>query len=247
MVRFAVLGVCLACLLNPVNGDAVDAPRPVKSGSGVKMVWLPSGSFIMGDAEGDVDERPHEVYVDAFYMDRCVVNQKQFMALMGVSPSGSVRPAFPAEQVRWSDAATYCNARSVAEGLEPCYDLETWECNFSAAGYRLPTEAEWEYACRAGTSTAYSFGDDAAELGRFAWFRSNSGMRNHPVGKKPPNNWGLYDMHGNVWEWCNDFYAVDYYEQSPRENPRGPAEGHALAVRGGSWDSDEGMCRSSYR
>ncbi|HJN15813.1 MAG TPA: formylglycine-generating enzyme family protein [Armatimonadota bacterium] len=247
MTRLAALGMYLAYLLGPAVGDDADAPRPVKFSSGVKMVWLPGGTFTMGDAEGEVDEPPHEVRVDAFYMDQQVVNQKQYLALMGESPSGSVRPGYPAEQVRWSGAATYCNARSEAEGLEPCYDPETWECDFDADGYRLPTEAEWEYACRAGTDTAYSFGDDAAELEKHAWFRGNSDMRNHPVGKKKPNNWGLRDMHGNVWEWCNDFYAVDYYEQSPRENPRGPAEGDVKVVRGGSWDSAEAECRSAYR
>jgi len=151
------------------------------------------------------------------------------------------------EQVTWAAAARYCNARSKAEELTPCYDLKTWKCDFSANGYRLPTEAEWEYAARAGTTTSYSFGNDAAALGNFAWMKENSGGRPREVGKKLPNPWGLYDIHGNVAEWCDDFYAVDYYQKSPSRNPRGPASGSKRVVRGGSWNSRPSDCRSSYR
>ncbi len=245
MTRLAALGMYLAYLLGPAVGDDADAPRPVKFSSGVKMVWLPGGTFTMGDAEGEVDEPPHEVRVDAFYMDQQVVNQKQYLALMGESPSGSVRPGYPAEQVRWSGAATYCNARSEAEGLEPCYDPETWECDFDADGYRLPTEAEWEYACRAGTDTAYSFGDDAAELEKHAWFRGNSDMRNHPVGKKKPNNWGLRDMHGNVWEWCMDT-ASAFAWFAPKEITDAPYDGFEKTIRGGSWQVYGQLCRTDF-
>ena len=127
-----------------------------------------------------------------------------------------------------------------AEGLEPCYNEDTAECNFAANGYRLPTEAEWEYACRAGSKTAYSFGADDGQLGRFAWFKENANKKTHPVGQKQPNAWGLYDMHGNVSEWCNDIYDESYYQKSPSENPTGPAEGKQYVLRGGSWASSRG-------
>jgi acetoin utilization deacetylase AcuC-like enzyme len=151
------------------------------------------------------------------------------------------------EQVNWTDAALYCNDRSIAEGLEPCYDEQTWECNFDANGYRLPTEAEWEYACRAGTTTQYNFGNDPRALGDHAWFAENSGSRTQPVGQKKPNRWGLFDMHGNVAEWCNDWYRADYYAEGPERNPRGPATGTERVIRGGAWNSSAESCRSSYR
>ncbi len=133
------------------------------------------------------------------------------------------------------------------EGLQPCYDLKTWECNFDANGYRLPTEAEWEYACRAGTKTAYFFGNDPSKLTDYAWFDKNSGGQPQPVGQKLPNPWGLYDMYGNVWQWCNDFYKVDYYQEAPKENPRGPKTGETKVVRGGAWKFSAQNCRSGYR
>jgi formylglycine-generating enzyme required for sulfatase activity len=214
--------------------------------SETRMVLLPGGTFTMGD-EYEIDSPPHEVTVNAFYIDKYLVTQEQYEKLMGENPSRWKAKTNPVEQMRWSDAVRYCNARSKAEGLEPCYDLNTWKCNFAANGYRLPTEAEWEYACRAGTTTAYFFGDDQLKLKAYAWYEDNSASKPRPVGQKPPNPWGLYDMHGNVWEWCNDFYKVDYYQESPKENPRGPQTGETKVLRGGAWKFSAESCRSGYR
>ncbi|TKJ37502.1 MAG: hypothetical protein CEE38_08380 [Planctomycetes bacterium B3_Pla] len=230
--------------------DAVEAPSrtpgETKAESGVEMARLPGGSFTMGD-ENEVDAVPHEVVLSSFFIDKYLVTQEQYQKVMGKNPSRWKAADNPVEQVRWSDAARYCNARSELDGLEPCYDLDTWQCNFNANGYRLPTEAEWEYACRAGTKTAYFFGDDESKLANHVWFDKNSGGKPRPVGQKPPNPWGLYDMLGNVWQWCNDFYQVDYYQQSPRENPRGPETGETKVVRGGAWKFSAESCRSGYR
>ncbi len=118
---------------------------------------------------------------------------------------------------------------------------------FAADGYRLPTEAEWEYACRAGTKTRFSCGDDAAKLGACAWFKANAGQTTHPVGQKTPDPWGLYDMHGNVAEWCQDIYSENYYEKREASDPRGPASGDKRVLRGGSWRTGPESCRSAAR
>ena len=227
---------------------ADERPKEIKTESGVEMILLPGGWFIMGDDKGEVDERPaHKIYVAPFYIDKYPVTQEEYERVMGENPSRWKGGRNPVEQVRWSDAVRYCNARSRLEGLQPCYNLETWECDFDADGYRLPMEAEWEFACRAGTKTRYFFGDNPRKLKLYAWFKGNSGGRPRPVGRKLPNPWGLYDMYGNVWEWCNDFYHVDYYKNSPRKNPKGPKTGETKVLRGGCWNSPPEQCRSSFR
>ena len=210
------------------------------------LVQIPAGKFLMGDKD-EVDAPPHEVVISSFLMDRHLVTQEQFQKLMGTNPSRWKGDKNPVEQLRWSDAVKFCNQRSEQEGLQPCYDPKTLQCNFDATGYRLPTEAEWEYACRAGTTTAYFFGDSPARAGDFAWFDKNSGGHPRPVGQKQSNPWGLHDITGNVWEWCHDFYKVDYYQESPRENPRGPNEGQNKVLRGGAWRFSADNGRSGYR
>jgi formylglycine-generating enzyme len=211
-----------------------------------EMVHLRAGKFIMGDKD-EVDAPLHEVFISALDMDRNLVTQELYQKVMGTNPSRWKGAGNPVEQLRWSDALKFCNKRSELEGLQPCYDLKTLKCNFEANGYRLPTEAEWEYACRAGTTTAYFFGDNPGRLGDYAWFDKNSGGHPRPIGQKQPNPWGLYDIVGNVWEWCNDWYKVDYYQESPKQDPRGADEGQNKVLRGGAWRFSADNCRCGYR
>ena len=146
----------------------------------------------------------------------------------------------PVETVHWEEAVEFCRRLSAIPEEK-------------AAGhvYRLPTEAEWEYVCRAGTTTAYSFGDDESQLGQYAWFRENAQSKTHPdgthpVGEKKPNAWGLYDMHGNVFEWCQD-RSGDEYPRGPLTDPTGPTTGSSRVYRGGSWYGDAWFCQSGYR
>ena len=241
----AVPPATTAPALAAASASAAPSVQPAATNAAA-MVRIPGGKFMMGDKD-EVDAPLHEVTVRSFSMDKNLVTQEHFQRLMGVNPSRWKGEQNPVEQLRWSDAIKFCNKRSEAEGLQPCYNLTTLECNFEANGYRLPTEAEWEYACRAGTTTAYFFGDSPAKLGTYAWFDKNAGGHPRPVGQKQPNPWGLYDMAGNVWQWCNDFYKVDYYQESPPENPRGPSQGPNRVLRGGAWRFGADSCRSGYR
>ena len=222
--------------------------QQITTKTGATMALVPAGEFLMGDANGEDDEKPaHMVKISAFYMDTHEVTQASYEKLMGTNTAKHKGADRPVEQLGWLAAIKYCNMRSRREGLEPCYDPKALECRFEANGYRLPTEAEWEYACRAGTSTSYSFGRDSRQLPRHAWFKGNANKATHAVAQKQPNAWGLYDMHGNVWEWCHDHYAEDYYARAEANEPRGPAQGEDRVLRGGSWSSGAEACRSAAR
>ena len=211
------------------------------------MILIPAGQYIMGDNGGEDDEKPtHKVQLASFYMDKYEITQKGCKRMMGKNPAKFKDPNNPVERVSWLNAIRYCNMRSLREGLTPCYNPSTLECNFDADGYRLPTEAEWEYACRAGTKTKYYFSNLANNLGQYAWYKTNANSTTHPVGKKKPNPWGLYDMHGNVWEWCNDYYA-EKYDETDTANPEGPDAGDERVLRGGGFTSTAKSCRSAAR
>jgi len=243
----AVAALSLSCERHEAPTTTGGTTAITTNKSGLTMVALPGGWFEMGSADGEADESLHRVWLTAFFMDQYEVTQESFEKIMGRNPSRWTEPKNPVEQIRWKDAAEYCNARSRLEGLGACYDPATWKCDFGKSGYRLPTEAEWEYACRAGARTKYFFGEDPVELGKHAWFKGNSTRGPSAVGGKRPNAWGLYDMCGNVWEWCNDFYKDDYYRHSPERDPRGPETGTTRILRGGSWNSRPDACRSAYR
>jgi len=240
--------------------DSQKQSKPDSSGiieivtkSGIAMVALPGGEFVMGSNQGNPDEAPaHKVKISAFLMDRFEVTQEMFARVQLPNPSHwQDNPNNPVERVRWRDAKQYCNERSLVEGLKPCYNEKSadWDCDRSANGYRLPTEAEWEYACRAGTESPYDFGAPD-KLRQYAWFADNSDKRTHPTGQKKPNRWGLYDMYGNVSEWCEDVYDSEYYKQSSASDPPGPpntGKDVRRVIRGGSWKSSADMCRVTFR
>ncbi len=247
-----MLAACagLSCIKEGGSYTRAEMPPTIMTKGG-EMVLIPAGSFDMG-SRGKEDESPvHKVWIDSFLMDKYEVTQAEYERLGKqegfANPSHFKGANLPVEQVNWAQAAFYCNARSRDEDLEPCYNEQTSACNFQANGYRLPTEAEWEYACRAGTDGDYSFGSDPQKLGAYAWFADNASKKTHSVGQKKPNPWGLYDMHGSVAEWCNDIYDKSYYQNSPAANPHGPAEGKQYVLRGGAWKSAAEALRSSYR
>ena len=210
-------------------------PPQFTNSVGIKLKLIPTGTFTMGDVTGGTDERPHQVMLTkAFYIGVYEVTNAQWKRVVGRVPSMWQEDDHPVERVSWDDAIQFCRNLSALP-----------EERKAGRVYRLPTEAEWEYACRAGTTTKYSFGDDEMLLGEYGWFDKNSGSETHPVGQKKPNDWGLYDMHGNVWEWCSDRYSD--YSSDPVSNPEGPSEGSARIRRGGGWDDGAGYCRSANR
>jgi len=188
----------------------------------MKLVLIPAGKFIMGE-EKDL----HEVTLSKpLYMGVTEVTQAQYQAIMGTNPSKFKGETNPVETVSWNDATEFCKKLSEK----------------TRRAVRLPTEAEWEYACRAGSRTRFCFGDAEQGLGDYAAIRD---QKTHPVGQKKPNAWGLYDMHGNVWEWCADWYGD--YPKGAATDPQGAASGSQRVLRGGSWNSDPGDCRAALR
>ncbi len=201
--------------------------------SDIVMVSLPGGRFVMGAHEEDKFQREenetplHEVTLSPFIIAKFEVTQEQWSAVMGTSPSKLKGDKLPVEQVSWNDCKAFCEK----------------------VGLALPTEAEWEYACRAGTTTSYSTGDSKKDLSRVGWHAANSGDRPHTVGEKPANPWGLHDMHGNSGEWCEDLWDKDFYGK-PEASGKDPlcrrGYGHRV-IRGGTWGSDGFYSRSAYR
>ena len=201
--------------------------------TGIERVFIPAGEFQMGSSDsgkgrGSEEGPVHRVRITRpFYMGKYEVTQGEWQRIMGENPSHFKGDRNPVEKVSWNDCQEFLSR--------------------AGDGLRLPTEAQWEYACRAGSRERFCFGSDDASLGGYAWYSGNSGETTHPVGEKIPNAWGLYDMHGNVWEWCADWYDGGYYANSPAEDPQGPSSGQFRVLRGGSWVIGAVLCRSANR
>ena len=228
----------------------------------MKLMLIPAGKFIMGSPKDEKErssaEEQHEVSITKpFYLGVYVVTQAEYEKVMGNNPSyfsakgggkASVKDMdtgqFPVEQVSWDDAVAFCKKLS-----------ELPKEKKAGLVYRLPTEAEWEYACRAGTKTPFHYGDSLSSKqanfnGGFPYGGADKGPyleRTAKVGTYAANAFGLYDMHGNVWEWCQDWYDASYYKNSPKEDPPGPAQASDRVVRGGGWDGRGRFCRSAFR
>ncbi len=249
----------------------VDELESIKNSIGMSLNLIPAGEFFMGSPDDAIEaynaEKPlHRVRITKpFYLGVTEVTQEQYVAVTGNNPShftatgggkervaGQSTDQFPVENVSWLDAIQFCNKLSEKEGKKPFYEIDGEDVrvpDWNGQGYRLPTEAEWEYACRANacTPTRFSFGDNAGELGVYGWFDGNSEQRTHPVSQKKPNAFGLYDMHGNVYEWCRDWHHNEYYNRSPRNDPTGPGGTSGRVVRGGGWNEEPRACRSAQR
>jgi formylglycine-generating enzyme required for sulfatase activity len=235
----AVVAVTIASALRGAENNrdvppamALPKTASVDLGDGVTMdfVLIPAGSFEMGSDEntGEGDESPiHNVTLTRpFYLGKCEVTQEQWQQVMGNNPSDFRGAKLPVDTVSWNDCQEFFAKVKTRTGRT----------------FTLPTEAQWEYACRAATSTPWSFGDKDTLATDYAWLGDNSGGTTHPVGTKKPNAWGLYDMHGNVWEWCADFYTKHAYDTNAPVDPLGPPASEGRILRGGAWgDAPEGI------
>jgi formylglycine-generating enzyme required for sulfatase activity len=237
--------IFLSVLMHGSRAEA-QPPKELTNSLGMKLVLIPKGKFLMGSPDTATDRNKHELQHEVtisrdYYLGAYEVTQGQYEKVMGENPSyfqgakvAGDSTNHPVEMVSWEEAVKFCRRLSLLPEEK-------------AAGrvYRLPTEAEWEYACRAGSKTAYSFGDADKQLDNYAWCGINSDRKTHAVGQKKPNAWGLYDMHGNVWEWCQDWYGE--YAAEPTADPTGPSKGSDRVFRGGDWGSDAADCRSAFR
>jgi formylglycine-generating enzyme required for sulfatase activity len=213
-------------IIEDIKLNSVVVSKPAMASKIDNMVYVEGGEFMMGSESGSSDEKPvHKVVVKSFYIDKYEVTQSEYEKVMGNNPSYFKNPSAPVEQVSWNDAVAYAQK----------------------IGKRLPTEAEWEYAARGGNkSKGYKY-SGSNSIGDVAWYDSNSSSKTRPVGTKEPNELGIYDMSGNVWEWCSDWYSDTYYSSSPLTNPTGPSSGTYRVLRGGSWVTDDIYCRVAFR
>ena len=214
----------------------------------IESVEIPIGSFTMGSKNGLKDELPlHMVEISqSFIISIYEINQFVYEQVMGVNPSMAKDYSLPVDSVNWIEAIQFCNKLSEIDGLTPAYKFfgENVEWDTNANGWRLPTEAEWEYVCKAGKDGEYSADWSVDDLG---WYNMNSGLHSHPSGRKMANEWGIFDMNGNLWEWCWDFYSSDYYQTSPSIDPKGPKSGSKHIARGGSWNDGNSFTRAANR
>lgn len=243
---FIMLAIYTVVTVGTVSDNEKPKEITIKlpGGAEMDMVWINPGKFIMGSPESESgresNETQHEVIISkGFWLGKYEITQSQWESVMNTRPwEGQVfvknAENHPAVYISWNDVQEFIAKLNEAEKTNV---------------YRLPTEAEWEYACRAGTKTAFSFGDSASKLGEYAWFGKNTydlgNMFAHAVGQKKPNPWGLYDMHGNVWEWVQDYYGP--YESKTQVDPKGAESGDTRVFRGGSFYYIANFTRSAYR
>ncbi len=248
--------VCIGSMRAPLQAEevAIHSPREIINGLGMRFVRIEPGKFVMGSPETQPGrqerEHAHEVEITrAFYLGVHEVTQAEYRAVLVTNPShfgrqerresltaGERFDRHPVDSVNWHDAMRFCEELSKREAEQK-----------AGRRYRLPTEAEWEYACRAGATGIWTWGDDRKLLPEFAWYRQRgSELTTQPVGQKRANAWGLHDMHGNVWEWCSDWYAEDL-RGSDGQDPRGPEEGQSKVIRGGAYQSIPAYTRSATR
>jgi formylglycine-generating enzyme required for sulfatase activity len=228
--------------------NPVTPTNPLGAEEIASMVRIEGGTFNNGTADVEISD---------FYMGKYEVTQAEYEAVMNNNPSYFSGDNNPVEQVTWNNAVQYCNTRSLQEGLIPCYDTTDWSCDFTANGYRLPTEMEWMYAAKGGNEepatgyNQYAGTNDVNQLTNYAWYIANNGSYDtelygtKEVGTKLPNQIGLYDMSGNVWEWCNDWYGD--YSSLPQIDPLGPTLGTNRVSRGGDWSTDYYSCQVAFR
>lgn len=253
----ALLALCLStplCAQKKPEREG-ELPPKVENSIGLELRLIPAGKFLMGSPDNEPGRQQREaqravVITSNFYIGAYEVTQAQYTVVMGKNPSrfgrekrekdpskGKRFDSHPVDSVTWHGAVAFC---------EKLAELESEK----GAGrrYRLPTEAEWEYACRAGNKGLWSFGNDRTKLAEHAWFRNrDSDLAAKPVGERAPNSWHLFDTHGNVWEWCQDWYAEEYAETSPENDPRGPEKGLSKVIRGGSYLSVPAHTRCATR
>ncbi len=213
----------------------------------IETLEIPSGSFNMGSERGQMDEKPvrNVTITKPFLISKYEITNQQYYAVTGNISEDDLRD-FPVDSISWMKAVQFCNEISKLQGLDTCYEINgnavIWESGND--GWRLPTEAEWEYACRAGSDFDISGTGNIEEMG---WYDANSGFNPHSIGRKMPNDFDIYDMHGNVWEWCWDNYSDNYYSLGEDIDPKGPSGGFRRVARGGAYDSGNSLVRSSNR
>ena len=217
---------------------SADNPNAFVNSINMEFVLIPLDSFRMGGDKKAEQAEDHETprhivkFSNAFFICKYLVTQEQWSALVEHNPSNFKGNTRPVESVSWPEVQAYIHKLNAKEETD---------------SYRLPTEAEWEYAARAGSQSSFYFGSKTQLLNQYAWYSNNSDGKTHPVGQLNPNAWGLYDMHGNVHEWCLDWFDRNYYSQSPAIDPVGPPKGLAKALRGGDWGSEDWYCRCASR
>ncbi len=229
-------------VISPVQSRSAVSAEEWTNSLGMAFRWIPAGTFKMGSEEFTWSQPVHPVQITKpFYIGKYPVTQREWKEVMGTTPAQQEKKAeeklqlgirgegdkYPMYYVSWEEAQVFIAKLNQREPGER---------------YRLPTEAEWEYACRAGSQSAYCFGNDEQVLVEYAWYQANADSKSHPVGEKMPNAWGLHDMHGNVWEWVQDWYDEAYYKSSPKADPLGPQTGSSRVFRGGGWlSSPQGL------